>query len=179
MSNKKLLYTILFSMMMILAIGCTPAVEPGASSESSSNDSDTENALSPAQDIETESESVEEMAEEMIELNGTNWKLVSYDQGGAQASVMDGTEITLSFVDGQVTGNSGCNNFFGSYTQEGETVKFENLGTTRKACEADIMDQENAFIEVLSAADGATINDGSLNMRSAGAATLVLEKVEG
>ena len=164
--NRLFLFTALIG-LLLFGIGCTPTVEPSAS-ESEANDKET-NVLAPAADVESEA------AQEMIELAGTSWKLVSHNQ----TAVIDGTNISLNFTDGQVNGNAGCNNFFGSYTQDGDVVTFTGVGATRKACEQNIMDQEAAFLEALSTADGVSISDGSLNMRSGDKATLVLEQVEG
>jgi heat shock protein HslJ len=40
----------------------------------------------------------------------------------------------LHFEAEKVTGNDGCNNFFGGYTLDGNSLKFGMLGSTRMAC---------------------------------------------
>jgi len=43
-----------------------------------------------------------------------------------------GTTITLMFVEGgNVTGNTGCNNFTGGYTLDGNQLAIGELATTR------------------------------------------------
>ena len=66
---------------------------------------------------------------------------------------MLGSAVTLRFEDGEVSGNAGCNPFFGSFTLEGDRIEISGLGSGRKLCEPELMDQEQAF---LSALEGAT-----------------------
>ena len=40
----------------------------------------------------------------------------------------------LRFEEERVSGNDGCNNFFGGYTLDGDSLKFGLLGSTRMAC---------------------------------------------
>jgi heat shock protein HslJ len=40
----------------------------------------------------------------------------------------------LRFEAERVSGNDGCNNFFGGYTLDGNSLKFGMLGSTRMAC---------------------------------------------
>ncbi|WP_055436364.1 META domain-containing protein [Lacinutrix algicola] len=42
--------------------------------------------------------------------------------------------ITFDEANSKVSGFSGCNNFFGTYTTEGNTMKFSALGSTKKMC---------------------------------------------
>jgi heat shock protein HslJ len=44
---------------------------------------------------------------------------------------------------GRISGNAGCNNFFGSYTGDDRNISFGSMGSTRMAC----MDQERSKLE--------------------------------
>ena len=46
------------------------------------------------------------------------------------------TNLTITFdeANSKVSGFSGCNNFSGNYTTEGNTIKFSALGSTKKMC---------------------------------------------
>ena len=80
------------------------------------------------------------------DLNGTTWVLTQL-QG---QPVLDGTQPTLSFLDGQASGNGSCNGFGGEYTQNGDKLSFGALMSTLMACEpAGIMDQEQAYFSAL------------------------------
>lgn len=49
---------------------------------------------------------------------------------------------------GEVRGFGGCNQFFGQYSQEGETLKIGALASTKKAC-FEGMEAESAFLQTL------------------------------
>ena len=49
---------------------------------------------------------------------------------------------------GEITGHGGCNQFFGQYTQEGQTLTIGALASTKKMCR-DFMESEAAFLQNL------------------------------
>lgn len=49
---------------------------------------------------------------------------------------------------GEISGHGGCNQFFGQYTQEGQTLTIGALASTKKFC-ADVMQAETAFMQTL------------------------------
>jgi heat shock protein HslJ len=50
---------------------------------------------------------------------------------------------------GDVIGSGGCNNFFGSFTQNGRLITFGPLASTKKACPQPIMTAEQDFLRLL------------------------------
>ena len=58
---------------------------------------------------------------------------------------------TVTFTaDGKVSGFAGCNRFMGTYTLEGDTLKFGALGSTRMAClSPEAQAQETVFLAQL------------------------------
>lgn len=87
-----------------------------------------------------------------IDLNGTAWLLNSLN-GDAPIA---GSEITLSFEEGRLTGRSGCNLYSGDYAIEGEgdflSGPFE---VTEMACldPMGVMDQEVDYLQILQGAN--------------------------
>lgn len=52
--------------------------------------------------------------------------------------------------DGRVSGNAGCNRFFGSFEiRNGGVIEFGAIGATRMMCPKDAMDTERAFLDGL------------------------------
>jgi heat shock protein HslJ len=49
---------------------------------------------------------------------------------------------------GEIIGHGGRNQFFGEYTQEGQTLTIGALASTKKFC-ADVMEAENVFMKKL------------------------------
>jgi heat shock protein HslJ len=65
-------------------------------------------------------------------LLGTTWNLAEMNNEKIQHP---GPTIPhLRFEAERVSGNDGCNNFFGGYTLDGNSLKFGMLGSTRMAC---------------------------------------------
>ncbi|WP_299556757.1 META domain-containing protein [Seonamhaeicola sp.] len=60
-------------------------------------------------------------------------------------------ELTIAFADStkKVSGFSGCNRFFGSYTIENNTIKFGPLASTQKMCPPKFMNIESDLTEAL------------------------------
>lgn len=77
-------------------------------------------------------------------LKGTAWTVTKI-KGDATVAA---SQPTLEFADGKVSGTSGCNLFFGDYTQEGAGLKFDPIGSTQMYC-AETSDQESAFFDAL------------------------------
>ena len=49
---------------------------------------------------------------------------------------------------GEITGHGGCNRFFGQYTQNGSSLAFGALASTKKFCDG-VMELETAFLKKL------------------------------
>lgn len=80
--------------------------------------------------------------------------------------VLPNTAITLQFLQGELTGFSGCNTYTGTYTavqNEDGTYQVEvmDLVTSRLSCAEDIMEQEGQYIAALGTVNIASI-DGNL-----------------
>ena len=64
---------------------------------------------------------------------------------------LHGSSLTLTLApDGQVSGSGGCNRFVGRWTtgQRGR-LTLSGLGSTMMACEAALMEQEQAYLKAL------------------------------
>lgn len=55
--------------------------------------------------------------------------------------------ITFSPQQNQVTGNTGCNRFLGKLFKENNNITFQNIGTTKMACDDNGLEQ--AFLQTL------------------------------
>ena len=104
------------------------------------------------------------------ELSGTTW--VAEDIEGL--GVMDVLQSRLSFEpDGRITGNGGCNGFFGSAEVQGDHITFGALGSTRMACPEAIMDQEQRFFDALSKVASFEIKNGLLFLSDGSGSTIL------
>jgi len=83
--------------------------------------------------------------------------------------LLPGSAITLQFLNGQLAGFAGCNDYTGSYTavDNGDGtfgVTVERLNTGRRACPQDSMTQEDNFTNVLQTATTAAIQENMLTV---------------
>ncbi|MGA9396577.1 MAG: META domain-containing protein [Azonexus sp.] len=103
------------------------------------------------------------------ELDGVTWDVTGFNNGRqAVVSPLLGTRLNLSFKDGMVQGFSGCNKFRASYKREGDRLTIAPLATTRMACAAEgLMQQEREFLAALESVTVWTIRDGMLDMHRA------------
>lgn len=111
------------------------------------------------------------------DLAGSDWEVTGVNNGNqAVASVITGTELTLSFdEDGMVSGSSGCNDFSAGYVAGDEVIHIDPIAGTLKFCEspAGVMDQELQFTEALANASTYSIDGSTLTIRDAEGSTQV------
>ena len=96
-----------------------------------------------------------------VELCDKHWRLVELN--GSPVQYKDGAEAHILFkTDGTVSGNLGCNSFFGSYkaTKGINRIKFSPLGATQRWCGE--MATEDGLKNVLNTVDSYYVNDGKL-----------------
>ena len=106
-----------------------------------------------------------------VDLEDHTWVLT--DLNGIDP--LDGHRPTLEFKANQVTGNTGCNHYGGSYHIEGDTIRIEDLFYTEMACldPAGIMEQETAFLSLLQSVGAYTINGNNLTLQTGAGKTLI------
>ncbi len=67
-----------------------------------------------------------------------------------------------------LTGNAGCNDYFGPYETDGDNISMGPFGTIRKACQESegIMEQEAQYLAALETATTYKIEGGLMEMRT-------------
>jgi heat shock protein HslJ len=108
-------------------------------------------------------------------LAGSDWNLVTL--GGTPP--LEGTTLTLTFGTDQIGGNAGCNSFGGKYTVEGDKITISELLSTLMACtETGVMEQENAYLNAIGAAQSFSLKGSELRILSAEGVELVFARQE-
>lgn len=75
------------------------------------------------------------------------------------SAVMDQPQSTLLFErPDRVVGDTACNRYFGPWTVTGARIDIGPLGSSRRACAPEVMDQEQRFLAALEDAATWTIN---------------------
>jgi heat shock protein HslJ len=101
-----------------------------------------------------------------IGLQGTAWKLIHYGNLDIIQMALPDSEITVIFdlVEGQVSGDAGCNSYFAEFELDGNVIMVSAVASTDMACEQGLMQQEQEFLAILGMAESYVITDGQLLM---------------
>lgn len=98
------------------------------------------------------------------DLDGTTWRMDSLLIDGSMTPAIEGAPVTVSFDDGTATGFGGCNEYFGEYQLDGNSLTFGDLGSTQAICDDELgtSNQELAYLSLLGSVDGYRVDDGQL-----------------
>jgi len=174
MKTKYVLLLVVLTAMAILAVACTPT---GGEPESIAADP-TQPAAEEA--VNADEEKTEDMSQTRLE--GVRWVLVSYlNADGETVDALADREATAEFAaDGQMGGNGSCNQYFASYTVDGDSLTIGQAGSTLMACmPEEVMAQEAGFLAALQSAATFAIDGEQLQiMNGDGATVLTFRAVE-
>lgn len=97
------------------------------------------------------------------------WKLIEIRGQKVTAENFASKEphLILKSTDNRVTGNGGCNSFFGTYELQANAnrISFSKMGSTRMACLKPTV--ENDFLNVLETVDNYTVKNDTLQLNKA------------
>ncbi len=82
------------------------------------------------------------------DIGGTEWILAMLNG----ETVPEDLQISLTYDDGQIKGNAGCNSYFADMKDQedaGGRVKLGPVGSTRKVCPEDVMHMESSYLRSL------------------------------
>lgn len=100
-----------------------------------------------------------------VTITETHWILETLD--GQKIDAPQGREeigFSLNSSENSVSGYTGCNGFFGSYSIDaGNRIKFSAMGATKMAC-PDSAFNESDFLEIFSLADNYSIIGDKLEL---------------
>jgi heat shock protein HslJ len=89
-----------------------------------------------------------ETNKQTVTLPGSAWQVITF---AGQTPLAD-HPITMEFdTEGNIAGDGSCNRFGGSCKIEGDKIEVGPLRSTRRACEPEIMQQEQKFLALLGA----------------------------
>jgi heat shock protein HslJ len=105
-------------------------------------------------------------------LEGVSWRLDSLTGKDPAVLAALPRQATARFAAGRVTGFSGCNNFTGGYTLDGDRLKLGPLAGTMMACPDPEMAIETAFRAVLMGTVRHAVTGGRLSLTAESGAVL-------
>ncbi len=97
-------------------------------------------------------------------IEGTTWKLTSYDVAGTSTQIPADVFVDARFASDTVAGSSGCNVYSGPATVSGSTLKVGPLAGTKMACQGPSGDVETAYLAHLGKATTFTATADALTI---------------
>ena len=99
-----------------------------------------------------------------------SWNVTGYNNGKqAVVSPVAGSKLTAIFTADQVSGAAGCNDYSGTYTLDGTTLKIGPLASTMRACADEAVNvQEQQFLAALQASTTYSQSGNILTLKAAG-----------
>ena len=113
---------------------------------------------------------------DLASMADTKWVLQSLSGKGLE--LPDGVDtpwIQLDAAASKLSGFGGCNNLFGAFKMQGETLALDDIASTKKYCEG-VSPTENALMEALRGAKSFKLDDGVLSLLGDGAKELATFK---
>lgn len=113
-----------------------------------------------------------------VELDGRRFWSTSVTDGGADRPLVEGTQIEISFAEGQVSATAGCNSMGGEYSLDGNVVMVGDMFSTEIGCDPDRHDQDDFVAAFLTASPVAAL-DGDLLTLATDDVTIELADLSG
>jgi len=113
-------------------------------------------------------------------LESTAWRLtdIASDAGDLTGPLPE-VEVTAHFDAEQITGDAGCNRYFGSWVEDADSVAIGPLGSTQRSCIPSVNEQEFRYLALLQEAMRFEINGEVLTLFDENvAAVLIYEMLE-
>ena len=108
-------------------------------------------------------------------LKNTKWKLI--EMGQTSFPEKEG-EITISFAENKINGNSGINNYFGNCEIKNDSIKIGPVGSTKMAGPENLMKIESEYLKLLQNSKTIKLVKNILTLTTGDGKTLKFEKVD-
>jgi heat shock protein HslJ len=110
-------------------------------------------------------------------LDGTEWLSIAVTEDGEDRPLVDGTQIRLSFADGQLGASAGCNTMGGTYRIEDGRLLFVGGGMTEMGCDDERHAQDDWLLGFIGAQPSIAQEGDKLTLTS-GATVIALQDTE-
>lgn len=98
-------------------------------------------------------------------LDGTTWRVIEI----AGQPTFGSNPPTVTFGNGRIRGDSGCNTFSAPITLEFPTIDVGSINSTLRLCEGDVGDTETQFMRALIGATAVSFDETGNLVLSSGA----------
>ena len=138
-----------------------------------------QSAEEPAPTPTPDAAAAEERAAQAEVIRDTTWTVQSFGGPDAPIPGVDGAYPSVNFLLDRFTGYAGCNYFVGTYSVEGDTVRFDPPAVTTGICEDDqVLQQEEALLTILLTANRFAYDGEVISLFADDRQLLTLEALE-
>lgn len=146
MYNIKNSFSIIVLIILIILVTIFIIMNPKSDTSQNKND------INPA--TKTQSINPENITWELDTLRDPN--------NNTQLEIPTQTKITLLMSESKASGNSGCNNYMGSYVLDGNEISFSQMGSTMMFCGEEIGEIEGLYLSNLQIVKKFTSDENNL-----------------
>ena len=114
----------------------------------------------------------------IINLNETSWELSQIIKRGKEQEFPKNANITINFADNKINGNSGVNNYFGSYEIKNNSILTATPASTLMAGPEELMKIEQRFLEILQNSPRITYKNETLSLRNKNGEIWTFQKLD-
>ena len=86
--------------------------------------------------------------------------------------LVEGTDISIAFMDGSLSANAGCNTMGGDYELEGDTLEVGPMFSTEMGCEPALMEQDEWLADFLMSGPAVSLDGDELRLDGDDATTI-------
>ena len=83
-------------------------------------------------------------------------------------TLVPGTQVTLTFEDGNVSAGAGCNSMSGAYDVDDGTLEVEDMASTLIGCPDDLQQQDDTVRDLLTGGPGVILDGAVLTLSGQG-----------
>jgi heat shock protein HslJ len=109
-------------------------------------------------------------SDEPLDLDGRHF----LSTGVEGRDLVEGTTLSLTFEDGGLSANAGCNTLFGGYTIVDGELRAGTLAQTEMACEPPLMDQDQWITDFLTGQPAVALDGDTLTLTGADGTVLTM-----
>jgi heat shock protein HslJ len=107
-------------------------------------------------------------AQATLELVGPTWQVVEINGSPVSCDQSKRGPNLVFSGEGRVSGSTGCNRFTGTYTQDGNSLKFAAMAMTKMACPPPLDALERSFLQATAATASVRKSGETLELLDAG-----------
>ncbi len=111
-----------------------------------------------------------------VDLEGRTFLSTGVTEDGTARELVADTRIQISFKDGSISVNAGCNTMFGDYELDGDTLVVGELAMTMMGCPDGLAEQDAWVGDLLAAGPTVAETDGTLTVTSGTTVITLLDR---